>query len=290
MDPTTAIVQFIGIVLFSASVPGDPGLHAIMPRIGHVHQSELHTLPPPEAPENLTRIGSFGVENHIGAIIYRSSDRLYENGGWKSDGVLDNGWNFLVLNGERVRFLTNGGNGEPQVPADLPRTGAARSCQVNPQSLNADFLPPYHGAVGVIDIPEGQLTSCMTTTINTSKRRDTRLAIETNGVLVITATKKFEQPKALVLKGNAVVFVANIPPYALVKDTDLKIGEDHWIAYNAMLTESCSSPPKVDEMFLQATVPACDSESLGESYIRAKKEPPLELAMIDSGCSNSQWP
>jgi hypothetical protein len=285
MDPTTAIVQFIGIVLFSAQVPGDPGLHAIMPRIGHVHKSEFHQLPDPDAETNMTRIGSAGVENHVSVIMYRDEDRLYPNGGWKSDGTLANKWSYVALNGERIRFLANGTNGKAGVPAGLPRIGASSSCGVTAEapSLSEDFLPPYRGAIGVVDIPEGTLSSC-----ESSGRIDSRLRLETNGVLVITATKKYEDPKALVLKGNAVVFVANIPPYALLRNTDLTIGEPHWMAYNAMLAQTCAARPHLDEKDF-AQVKTCDISSLGESYLRARKTPPIEIRMIDSGCSNTQW-
>jgi len=285
MEPATAIIQFIGIVLFSASIPGDPGLHAVMPRIGHVHKSEYHVLPKHDSDKNLAEVGLQKIENHVSVIMYRTADRLYKTGPWKGDGALANGWNYLELNGERVRFLSNGANKTPmQPPAGLPRIGASSSCQIIQQSktLNADYLPPYRGAVAVVDIPEGTLAAC-----DSSARRDTRLMVETNGVLVITATKKFEQPKALVLKGDAVVFVANIPPYALIHNTDLTMGDPHWMAYNAMLDGPCGTAPQSDKDLLIA---ACDPTQLGESYQRAQKDPPIDLRAIDSGCSNSQWP
>ena len=284
MDPTTAIIQFIGIVLFSAAVPDDPGLHAIIPRIGHVHKSEFHNLPPEEAPENLASVGKQEVENHISVIMYRDEDKLYNVGGWRADGDLANGWKYLALNGERIRFISDGSNGDTTVPpVELPRVGVSSSCSLTgaPVSLNEEFLPPYRGAIAVVDIPEGKLSACAT-----AGRRDTRLLLDTNGVLVITATKKFEEPKALMLKGNAVVFVANIPPYAMIKATDLKVGAEHWTAYNAMLAAPCAAEPKATT----ASIDPCDLDSLGESYLRAQKNAPIVIASVDSGCSNSQTP
>ncbi len=335
----TAIIQFIGIVLFSAQVPNDPGVHAILPRIGHFHKSDIHRMQPrdktltvdtrqtrdiqhvldTEQPlhtehalhteHTLDTEGALdtkqtlakeqtgedqpapsGIENHISVLMYRDEDRLYWGGGWSSDGKLANGWNFLALDGERVQFLTHGGDGEPKIPAILPRTGNGCGKPTAPPSLSAEFLPPYEGAAAVIDIPEGQLSSCQTSTVNVGARLDTRLILETRGVLVIAATKKSEEPKALVLRGDAVVFVANIPPYALLRDTDETIGEPHWTAYNAMLAEPCAERPAVAKSEAETLIAYCDLSSLGEPYYRARKEPPIENKLIDSGCSNTQWP
>lgn len=291
MDTTTAIIQFIGIVLFSSQVPNDPGIHAILPRIGHVHKSDLHTMPkldPKQTGEQ--HLSPTGIENHVSVIMYRDADRLYKTGGWRSDGGLANGWSYLALDGERVQFLTHSGNGRPEIPRGLPRTGSACGAQSAPPTLRAEFLPPYRGAAAVIDIPEGQLSSCQTSTVNVASRLDTRLVLDTRGVLVVTATKKNAEPKALMLRGDAVVFIANIPPYALLQDTDLTIGEPHWTAYNAMLAEPCAARPAVDEQFADILLAYCDVSSLGDSYYRARKQPPIQFRMIDSGCSNTQWP
>lgn len=289
MDTTTAIIQFIGIVLFSAQIPDDPGVHAILPRIGHVHKSDLHNMPKLEAKQTGDEhLSASGIENHFTVIMYRDADRLYKTGGWRSDGTLANGWSYLALDGERVQFLTHGDNGRSEIPASLPRTGSACGTQAAPAILRSEFLPPYKGAAAVIDIPEGRLSSCQTNTLNVASRLDTRLLLDTRGVLVITAVKKYAAPKALTLKGDAVVFVANIPPYTLINDTDLTIGEPHWTAYNAMLAKPCSARPDVDPDTLFAH---CDTSSLGDSYYRAtRKEPPITFKMIDSGCSNTQWP
>jgi hypothetical protein len=288
MDPTTAIIQFIGIVLFSTAVPNDPGLHAILPRIGHVHQRELKALPRPEAPDNFTLFGSARIENHVSVIMYRAGDRLNRTDGWQSDGRLANDWKYVVLDGERVQFLTNGINGEPSIPLDLPKIGNSYSCRPADQSLRPDYQPPYHGAVAVIDIPDGTLRSCETNTAATTARLDTRLRLKTRGVLVITGTKGDEDAKTIVLKGNAVVFVANIPPYALIEDIDLNRGDSHWMVYNSMLSKTCAARPQEDPT-IDPPIP-CDSEPLGESYVRARNKPPMDFLMIDSACSNTQWP
>ncbi len=295
MDTTTAIIQFIGIVLFSAQVPNDPGLHAIIPRIGHVHKQQIEVLPKldTQSQQNqaalTTMVAPSGVENHFAAIIYRDADRVDKAGGWQYDGTLANGWRYVELDGDQVQFLTNGANEDAQIPANLPRTGGSLSCNNDPQTLKSEYQPPYVGAAGVIDIPVGRLSTCETNTKTVTARLDTRLHLDTRGVLVIAAMKG-TTTKTMVLKGDAVVFVANIPPYTLKYEVNYEIGQPHWLAYNNMLTESCGEKPAVDSAMLEEPIVYCDRNSLGESYYRARKLPPLKFQMVDSECSNTQWP
>src|SRR5687767_7063085 len=144
MDTTTAIIQFIGIVLFSSQVPNDPGVHAILPKIGHAEH--VHYLANPKPDANAT-----GVEDHVAAIIYRERDRLHRVGGWKKDGDLKSDWEYVLLRGEHVQFLTNSANAEPMIPAALPRAAAPSSCPTVAQQtkLSPSFQAPYRGAAGV---------------------------------------------------------------------------------------------------------------------------------------------
>jgi hypothetical protein len=279
MDTTTAIIQFIGIVLFSAQVPNDPGIHAILPRIGHVH-----TLP-----AHLATVPDDAVENHVAVILYRKEDRLHNVGGWRADGFLKNGWEYVLLDGERVQFLTDGENGKPEIPSLLPRPDGGRSCLSGASAphLRPAYTAPYEAAAGVIDMPSGRLDACE----SSSSRIDTRLAIKTGGVLVIAAKKRGERAKTISLDEDAVVYVANVPPKFLLDDYDAPRydGLPHWDAYNAMLDPSCGhlrpEPVKPD-------LQGCDGTALTDAYKTARKNPPSKTMpnMVDSECSNSQWP
>lgn len=284
MDTTTAIIQFIGIVLFSSQIPNDPGVHAIVPRIeheAHVHLSygDANTKP---------KTNVSGVEDHAAVIIYRRRDRLHKVGGWKADGGLRSDWEYVRLDGEHVQFLTNGANAAPKIPTDLPRVAASTSCLAAAQQPNLlpSFQSPYKGAAGVIDIPSGRLDVCAANTRSVTERVDTRLLINTEGVLVIAATKAGERAKTIALDGDAVVYVANVPPYYLFTGVEKPaVGDPHYEAYNAMLDSPCAGRPE------GTFVPdSCDLTAISTSYMTARKEPPADFKMINSECSNTQWP
>jgi hypothetical protein len=272
---TTAIIQFIGIVLFSAQVPNDPGVHAIIPRIGHDHQQTVESFVD-------------GVEEHKAVILYRKEDLLH-TGGWRADHVLHNGWEYVELDGERVEFVTDGRNGAAEIPLQLPHTGGGlcSTYAVKP-SLSPQFQAPYRGAVGVVDIPFGTMNACES---GAGSRVDTRLFIRTKGILIISAKKQGERAKTISLDEDAVVYVANVPPSFLTDDPEIhrNEGEPHWDAYNDMLGQSCSARPDPAK---PVGLETCDMRPLTEAYRSARNNPPTKGLpnILDSECSNSQWP
>jgi hypothetical protein len=283
MDATTAVIQFIGIVLFSAQVPNDPGVHAILPRLAHAEHAHLSSGNAANIIKDVT-----GIEEHVAVIIYREEDRLHRVGGWRSEGTLRNGWEYVRLRGEQVQFLTNGANDAPKIPTDLPRV-RSNSCLVaadaKPVALRSSFQSPYKGAAAVVDIPFGRLDVCATNTPSVTERVDTRLLIDTEGVLVIAATKTGERAKTIALDGDAVVYIANVPPYYLFYGEPTNAGDPHWQAYNEMLDTPCPGRPDL------ALVPQfCDLSLISESYKVARNKPPADFKMINSECSNTQWP
>ena len=284
MDTTTAIIQFIGIVLFSAQIPNDPGVHAIVPRIEHHTHTQLNYSKVSVKPN----ADATGVEDHVAVIIYREQDRLHKVGGWRPDGALRNGWEYVRLNGEHVQFLSNGANAAPAIPNGLPRVTSSDSCLTaarQPQLLPT-FQAPYKGAAGVIDIPSGRLDVCAANSRGVTERVDTRLLINSEGVLVIAATKTGEPAKTIALDGDAVVYVANVPPYFLFTGVEKPaVGDPHYEAYNAMLDSPCASRPQ-GELLPES----CDLTPISESYRIARNEPPADFKMINSECSNTQWP
>ena len=282
---TTAIIQFIGIVLFSANVPGDPGVHAIVPRIEHAQHQHI-SFGATQA-QNINPAP--GVEDHAAVIIYRTEDRLSRAGNWKKDGTLKNGWEFVELDGEQLQFLSNGVNDVPVIPADLPRAFVSANGCLKPPSLNNAFRGPlYKGAAAVVDIPYGTLDVCATNNRSVTERVDTNLLLKNEGVLVIAA-KNWAEPhaKTIALDGDAVVYVANVPPYYLFTGVEQpNPGEPHWEAYNAMLESPCGGRPE------GPMVKECAFLSrISESYRKARAYPPSDgIQLINSECSNSQWP
>lgn len=290
MDTTTAIIQFIGIVLFSSSIPNDPGVHAILPRIGSDHGMHISMgdtkLPRESDPSQ--------VEDHVAVVIYRNEDLLSDSGRWKTTGRLDNGWRYVELDGEHVEFLTNQRNGEPRIPAELPRPVPSESClQVagKPATLKDEFQGPnYKGAVAVFDIPFGTLDTCAAVTPSEAERIDTALLLRTKGVVVVAAKKTTElAAKTLTLDGDAVVFVANVPPHYLLKGVPSpeSQGAAHWEAYNAMLDTQCPGRPEPPRV----TKP-CNLSAISTAWKIAsdRKTAPEVIRIVDSGCSNTQWP
>lgn len=278
---TTAIIQFIGIVLFTTSVANDPGMHAILPRIGHAHA--------PGGPSQAQESFVHGVEDHLALIIYREEDRLHNVGGWKMTGTLAHGWEYVRLNGEDVQFLTNGENGKPALPPMLPRVGAAPSClTTQPLTLRPEFQPPYKGAAGVIDLRAGLLDTCKTKFLTSSDVRiDVRMRVQTEGALVIVGRKPNERAKTISLDGDAVVYVVNVPPeYVLPGSTDPHTGEPHWDAYNDMITRSCASAPMWPATM--GPMSECDQSPLTDAYRWSRNNPPMRFGLINSECSPAQ--
>ena len=296
---TTAIIQFIGIVLFSSAVPNDPGVHAILPRIDHATHLVYGNQPlnpgdairPPATDE-----APAGVEDHVAVILFRKQDVLARAGTWKKTGELRSDWQFVELDGEQVQFLTNGANGVPEIPADLPRAASSPTeCLVNaenPVGLKDDFHgPEYPGAAAVVDIPFGMLDVCAKKTADDPDsllRVDTTLLMKTEGVLVIAARKTTETTaRTITLDGDALVYVANVPPHYVFTGTYGATESDpHWQAYNEMLDTPCPSEPSSPRV-----AEACDLSAINEAWKTAQSEPPTPvLMMVDSECSNSQWP
>ena len=288
---TTAIIQFIGIVLFSSAIPNDPGVHAILPRIDagthathNVNAGDTHQ--PAEEPPA-------GVEDHVAVILYRDEDVIERGKNWKRTGVLRNNWNFVELDGEQVQFLTNGRNEEPKIPRDIPRAVAPSSrCLLAaraPVGFKDEFQgPTYKGAEAVVDIPAGILSACAADTRTEANRIDTTLLMKTEGVLVITGKKATEaRAKTITLAGDAVVYVANVPPHFLFTGVaEPPAGEPHWEAYTAMLDTPCKDAPEGGNV-----TSVCDLSAISTAWKIAQAKPPSTgLKILDSSCSNTQWP
>jgi hypothetical protein len=289
---TTAIIQFIGIVLFSAAIPQDPGVHAILPRIEAQTHAE-HYVNPGDAKQD-AQMSAMGVQEHVAVILYRDEDVISRGKGWRRTGSLKNGWEFVELDGEQVQFLTNTENAQPTIPGDIPRavmpTSRCLLSSIKPVGFKDEFQgPDYKGAVAVVDIPSGKLSACAARTRDESNRVDTTLLLNTDGVLFIAAKKSADaKAKTLALDGDAIVYVANVPPHYLFTGiAEPPTGEAHSEAYRAMLDTPCHDGP---ESGTAAAI--CDLSAINTAWKVAQAKPPSPdlLKIIDAGCSNTQWP
>ena len=269
MSATEAIVQFIGIIMMTAGVPNDPGVHAIVPRI---QQS------PPVSFRGIV-LGRRGVEAHTAVVLYEKSARIGTSN-W-TPVTFRTTWEYVVLQGERLQFVTGAMNAAPAVPRDLPR-----ACPTSP-ALQPNFqAPQYPGAAAVVDIDEGFLETCLASPASGqgTGRADTRLFLRTNGSLVLVGTKPNEAAKTITFTPSARIYIANIPPrYLDVMGAASAGGPSHHTVYDTMVgTSNCTPVPDTG-----GVCRLCE-DSLMKSAGPSGGDPfPL---MVNSECSNSQWP
>ena len=289
---STAIIQFIGIVLFSTGIQRDPGVHAILPRITHtphvehaINKGDLHAM---------TSSDPDTVQDHVAVVLYRTKDVIDKSKGWSvSNKTLSGGWEFVQLDGDQLQFFTTERNPEPKIPAGLPLAMAPNSVCLTeakePVQLSEAFQAPnYKGAAGVVNIPFGTLQACTARSGGDNGRVDTSLLLKTDGLLVIGAKNPIENKgKTITLTGNAIVYVANIPPhYLFTGKMEPPTGQPHWMAYTAMLDTTCVAPPETvvaDE--------TCDLTPINAAWKEAQANPPsTQWKIFDSSCTNTQWP
>lgn len=293
---STAIIQFIGIVLFSTAIQKDPGVHAILPRVGeHVHSEQVINKGELQGPVDENPAG---VEHHVAVILYRTRDVISKSKGWSvSNKTLSGGWEFVELDGDQLQFFSTERNPEPKLPRDLP-LAIAPGTRCMTEATEAVHLtdafqaPNYKGAAAVVNIPFGILQACSahsrTSNSNSNNRIDTTLLLKTDGLLVVGAKNPVEgKGKSITLTGNAIVYVANIPPhYLFTGEAQPPSGDPHWMAYTAMLDTTCVGPP-------ESTVAeqTCDLSAINAAWKDAQLNPPSpQWKIFDSSCTNTQWP
>lgn len=317
MDATQVVIHFIGLVLFSTQVSNDPGLHAILPAIHAAPQTDTHVPPVPPlvdvkhlaparalepspgaravAPASL----SANIEPHVALLIFHQ-DIVANDSQWPTSTILSKfphakalaSYRFVALTGEHITFIVDApGNPRAKLPTNLPRF----SCGT--LRLTSGYQWPYAQAAAVVDIPEGRLWACEPRKI-ASGRIDTRLVLNTTGMLTVVAVKSGVL-KTLVLKttGKPTIYLANVPP-PRIKGTNTAIsGPPHFQAYWQMIgrgqINTCSGPPIVAkgappllpcEPAFAAPVTSAGPGSMKEY---------LDVGVIFSAnaeCSNTQWP
>ena len=283
MSATEAVVQFIGIIMMTAGVPNDPGVHAIVPRIERsgLGSPVERRQAVPRTQRSAAGIVPFrpqGVEAHTALILYQTSARIGE-ADW-TPVPFGEAYEYVVLKGERLQFVTGAVNAAPAVPRDLPR-----ACPTTTTTLQASFqAPQYAGAAAVVDIGEGFLEACLAQPGGTANgRADTRLFLKTNGTLVLVGTKANQEAKTITFQPDARVYIANVPSRLLDAAGTLVApgGPPHHTVYDTMVGASNCSSPDTSNICRICEASAMKTTGGGVD--------PFPL-MVDSECSNSQWP
>lgn len=302
MKELIATIHFIGLALFSTQVPNEDGLRVLLPRIEHrqaaANKTTTTTTNTTTATTTtlnkqvLTRdplndhISIKAVESHNAYIIFEEDDLLQEIG-WKSDAVPAHmikesdppvRYRLVRLNGERVTFLANGVNPPAAAaPAELPK----------PKCGTAVSRVSLRTVTAMVSIPEGYLNTCAVQFDEPAETRvDTELKLNNKGLITVWATV-FGETRALILKGDARVFVANVP-YGMIFDPDYaKHGASHYHAYYDLLKTSGQCPHGLEHA--PVSIRSCPMTSFRlAGDVRGFKNNLNEA--INSDCSNSTWP
>lgn len=304
MSATEVIIQFVGLCLFSAGVPNDPGVHAILPRITsglHEHATDVELgqastrdarsargAAVTEESASQVRRGATpappagAIEPHVTMLVFHKD--LVDNDSQWPVAMIPGGGNPLkdyrqvTLNGEHVTFLAHGVNPPlTSLPALMPRF----SCPLangNPALLTSGYQFPYAAAAAVVDIPEGVLEACRPGAV-AATRVDTKLTLNTSGKLTVVAMKP-GAAKVLILKTTTAprIYFLNVPNlWAAGNQTASSIGEKHYVAYYRMIgkdvNSACSGPPAVPGSL--SALPSCSST--GSLYRMASANPTISL-------------
>jgi hypothetical protein len=309
-SPIDVIIFFVGLTLWSEQVPYDCGVKAILPRVGHsVPAVPTGTVPEPE----------HAIENHKAALIFRA-ESLVSQTGWDEVRTLplrepgsttEPVYKYVVLEGDSVRFLTNGAaNEHPSLTGmKLPKLGNLCPAMLNLRS--AFQAPAYPGAAAVITLPEGAVRACLSVPAESQGRLDARLDLKTTGNLVIAAIAA-NKIRELRLEQQAdrpiELIVANVPEsyYKAAgpdRERDAMERASHVHAYYDMgePATGCAAslqpwwdhldPEGID--LCAATFPAASAASMPPDVTLSMARNDIDLVSPSGAnyeCSNTQWP
>jgi hypothetical protein len=302
MIKLVATIHFIGICLFTTAASNDGKLYVVLPRIQatgmHQHMNLQATRPRP-APASQSQSGSTpglgGVENHTAFLAFRDVDFLTV-AGWTPQALPGQpGYQYIVLSGETISFNTNAANPASTKPANLPSVKCCGSEQLLPGFKTGDGS----GAAAIFRLGEGTLTACSAlSSAGDGGRMDTRLQLETGGVLMVWGETK-QKTRALVLKGDAPLYIGNLPtewvldhPYPTLQTNSTP----HHQAYTAMFKHptgiSCPYKPSAERTAIPTRCGTLDvAFRFGDTVPAGKKQTDLPIPeAVNAECSNSTWP
>jgi len=274
MNEMIATIQFVGLCLFTTAVPPHDRMNVLLPRSEASQPSRQSWLP-------WRRKAAPAIEEHSAVIVFRDEDAQAEIGWTSQDFTPDAAFQYVRLSGETVTFHTTGPNvAIPQERLKLPEMKAC--CNM----MAKQRIPETRRAAAIVKIDRGSLSTCTvepTAEDPISERADTRLAIRNSGSLVIWATAR-GQTKALVLKGDAKVFISNLPTRMMTDGIVVAAhhhGLPHYEAYYSLLKHDRNCSLKRGLIYPEVLA-ACATKTLRFHY--DSKE------VVSSECSNSQWP
>lgn len=303
MNPSQVVViHFIGLVMWTSAVANDPGVHAILPR---VQPSSVVADTDPHHHQRARGVAAFNtIEPHVGVLLFPAS-ALHDDSNWPAlpFALPANNPPFLhvALAGEHLNFIT----GAPNDPVTVKPTIPKLRCD-NATGFIPGFQWPYAEAAAVVDVAEGEVYGCNATL----GRTDSRLKLQTSGLLTIVGTKPGEV-KTLVLKINSptLVYLANVPAAYLEQGAAYTpTGDSHTLAYVAMLGKSKTNPctaaaarrsaarPKPGPAIVATTNPQPCTEPPplippGQTPPPRIPDPlPAIMGIVNSECSNTGWP
>lgn len=305
MATIDVVVFFVGLTTFTAGIPNDCGVKAILPRVEQQKNQRAHV--------------HARVEDHQAALIFETASYVGSTNWKKYDLKVKKGetpFSYVLLDRDRVRFLTSGATNEVANLGDIQLPRLPEICSAT-SKLRRDFLPPYSGAAAVFDIPEGTLKACLSTARDSpaAKRLDTKVRLKTEGQFVISAST-MKQTKELRLKsktGKLNVAVANVPTRYLKGDYSERPetaadGMPHVHAYYGMgdgNTSDCTRTLKDWWETEQPEVEPCDIPAdfrgIGATPSGRPQQNPVTMAdglpsavmkgvIYNFECSNTQWP
>jgi hypothetical protein len=290
---TTAILQFIGIVLFTRELSDDNHLQAIMPRITASAAHEHAAAPPTKKAESVPA----DVEAHTAFIAFPHASYL-DNKGWAPSALaVIPGYDYVRLDGEQIEFVSEkkiapkrkGPNltqqSQPAEELGLPHL---KKCCSAMSTLKKQFQgPDFSGAAAVFDVRTGKASGCRASAAAPRGRVDTQLTLENDGSVTIRA-RKGKVTKEIRLRGDAQVYVANLPMSSLQVRNSRSPSAPHYEAYYAMADGGtrCEN----FQCALDATMPACKAKLPARLQPGMGIKPKSGPDSIDYECSNSQWP
>lgn len=206
MSDTKAIIQFIGLCLFTDSRGAAGGVTVLLPKSAPTRTGGKATT-------------ALRVEEHSSAVLFRDED-LQEPTLWETKEYRpDPSYQYACIGDTSVTFQT----GTRLKSRTLERTNF-RLPHLKPCcNLMSKRFPSVKEAVAVVRINEGVLNTCVVNATEDEpvERTDTWLSLPTSGSLRITATPRAGGGRrTLVLKPNANVFVSNLPSHMVMQDHD----------------------------------------------------------------------
>jgi hypothetical protein len=291
---TEVIILFAGLTVWSDQIPTDYGVKAILPRV--VHDAST------DAVHN-------GVEEHTAAIVFRRAD-LENPEEWAADletlesgtgaSTADSVFQYVRLDGESVRFGTNGATNTAPVLGGVMLPRLQRDLCPAAQRLTADYQHPYEGAAAVVALPQGRLQACLSLPADSDGRLDTRLDLKTAGTLVISIgpTRKLRL-KPPPQGRPIVVMIANMPTPFFTGSVPTRDPRgvsnliSHEAAYHAMTVRSAGCALSLWAWWNQLSNP--DPIGLCEADMAFEPDGPITSTSLSTSganfaCSNTNWP